>query len=53
MAERAGVLSVAVGHGFASEDALAAWHPRAYAADTAALRAILLDMLSASGRCGS
>jgi phosphoglycolate phosphatase-like HAD superfamily hydrolase len=53
MAERAGVPSVAVGHGFASEDALAAWHPRAYAADTAALRAILLDMLSASGRCGS
>jgi phosphoglycolate phosphatase-like HAD superfamily hydrolase len=44
MAQRAGVPSVAVGHGFASQEALEACHPLAYAPDTAALRAILLDM---------
>jgi phosphoglycolate phosphatase-like HAD superfamily hydrolase len=42
MAQRAGVPSVAVGHGFSNEEAMAAFGPRAYAADTAALRDILL-----------
>jgi len=42
MALRAGVPSVAVGHGFSNEEAMAAYHPRAYAPDTAALRDILL-----------
>jgi HAD superfamily hydrolase (TIGR01509 family) len=42
MAQRAGVPSVAVGHGFSNEEAMAAYGPRAYAADTAALRDILL-----------
>jgi len=42
MAQRAGVPSVAVGHGFSSEAAMAAYAPRAYAPDTAALRDILL-----------
>ncbi len=42
MAQRAGVPSVAVGHGFSNEEAMAACGPRAYAADTAALRDILL-----------
>jgi HAD superfamily hydrolase (TIGR01509 family) len=42
MAQRAGVPSVAVGHGFSSEAAMAAYAPLAYAPDTAALRDILL-----------
>jgi HAD superfamily hydrolase (TIGR01549 family) len=42
MAQRAGVPSVGLGHGFATEAALAEFGPRAYAPDTAALRAILL-----------
>ncbi len=42
MARRAGVPSLAVGHGFYPQEALAACGPRAYAPDTAALRDILL-----------
>lgn len=42
MARSAGVPSLAVGYGFYSQAALAACEPRAYAPDTAALRAILL-----------
>jgi len=42
MAAAAGVPSLAVGHGFYGEAALAACGPRAYAPDTAALREILL-----------
>jgi len=42
MAQRAGVASVAVGHGFSSQEAMAAYGPRAYAPDAAALRDILL-----------
>ncbi|WP_306590953.1 HAD family hydrolase [Geothrix sp. 21YS21S-4] len=42
MARAAGVPSLAVGHGFYPEAALAACGPRAYAPDTAALRDILL-----------
>lgn len=42
MAQRAGVPSVAVGHGFYGAEALGAYGPRAYANDTAALREILL-----------
>ena len=42
MAQRAGVPSVAVGHGFSSQEAMAAYGPRAFAPDTAALRDILL-----------
>ena len=42
MAQRAGVPSVAVGHGFSSQAAMAAYGPTAYAPDTAALRDILL-----------
>jgi HAD superfamily hydrolase (TIGR01509 family) len=42
MATRAGVRSVAVGHGFYPEAALAACGPMAYAPDTAALGAILM-----------
>ena len=42
VAKAAGVPSVAVGHGFYAQDALAACGPRAYAPDTAALRDILL-----------
>jgi phosphoglycolate phosphatase-like HAD superfamily hydrolase len=42
MAQRAGVPSVAVGHGFSNQAAMAAYGPRAYAPDTAALRDILL-----------
>jgi len=42
MAAAAGVPSLAVGHGFYAEAALAACGPRAYAPDTAALRDILL-----------
>ena len=42
MALRAGVPSVAVGHGFSNQEAMAAYAPRAYAPDTAALRDILL-----------
>ena len=42
MARDAGVPSLAVGHGFYSQEALAACGPRAYAPDTAALRDILL-----------
>ena len=42
MAQRAGVPSVAVGHGFSSQEAMAAYGPAAYAPDTAALRDILL-----------
>jgi HAD superfamily hydrolase (TIGR01509 family) len=42
MALRAGVPSVAVGHGFSNQEAMAEFAPRAYAPDTAALRDILL-----------
>ena len=42
MARVAGVPSLAVGHGFYGQEALAACGPRAYAPDTAALRDILL-----------
>ncbi|WP_243303205.1 HAD family hydrolase [Geothrix oryzisoli] len=42
MAQAAGVPSLAVGHGFYPQEALAACGPRAYAPDTAALRDILL-----------
>ena len=42
MARAAGVPSLAVGHGFYPQEALAACGPRAYAPDTAALRDILL-----------
>jgi HAD superfamily hydrolase (TIGR01509 family) len=42
MARSAGVPSLAVGHGFYPQEALAACGPRAYAPDTAALRDILL-----------
>jgi HAD superfamily hydrolase (TIGR01509 family) len=42
MAAAAGVPSVAVGHGFYTQDALVACSPRAYAPDTGALRDILL-----------
>jgi pyrophosphatase PpaX len=42
MARRAKVASVAVGHGFYGEAALAAFEPMGYAPDTAALSAILL-----------
>jgi len=42
MARRAGVPSVAVGHGFSSQAEMAAYGPRAYAPDAAALRDILL-----------
>jgi len=42
MAQRAGVPSVAVGHGFSRQEAMAAYGPRAFAPDTAALRDILL-----------
>lgn len=42
MARGAGIRSVAVGHGFYGEEALAASGPMAYAPDTAALRDILL-----------
>jgi HAD superfamily hydrolase (TIGR01509 family) len=49
MAERAGVPSVAVGHGFYGQAALAAFHPLAYAPDTATLREILLAMAEAPG----
>lgn len=42
MARAAGVPSLAVGHGFYGQEALAACGPRAYAPDTAALRDILL-----------
>jgi HAD superfamily hydrolase (TIGR01509 family) len=43
MARAAGVPSLAVGHGFYSQEALAACGPRAYAPDTPALRDILLS----------
>lgn len=43
MAAAAGVPSLAVGHGFYPQAALAACGPRAYAPDTAALRDILLS----------
>jgi HAD superfamily hydrolase (TIGR01509 family) len=42
MAQRAGVPSVAVGHGFSSQEVLDGYGPLAYAPDTAALRDILL-----------
>jgi HAD superfamily hydrolase (TIGR01509 family) len=42
MAQRAGVPSVAVGHGFSSQAEMAPYGPAAYAPDTAALRDILL-----------
>jgi len=42
MAKAAGVPSLAVGHGFYGQEALAACGPRAFAPDTAALRDILL-----------
>lgn len=41
MARNAGVPSVAVGHGHHAQEVLAAYGPRAYAPDTAALRDIL------------
>lgn len=46
MANRAGVPSVAVGHGFYGREALEACGPRAYAPDVAALRDILLAMVT-------
>jgi HAD superfamily hydrolase (TIGR01509 family) len=46
MARDAGVPSVAVGHGFYGQEALAACGPRAYAPDTPALRDILLSYCS-------
>jgi HAD superfamily hydrolase (TIGR01509 family) len=42
MARRAGVPSVAVGHGFSNQEAMAGYGPIAFAPDTAALRDILL-----------
>ena len=42
MARRAGVRSLAVGHGFSDQEAMAAFAPAAYAPDVAALRDILL-----------
>lgn len=45
MAQRAGVPSVAVGHGFYGPDALLACKPRAYAPDVPALRDILLSLV--------
>ncbi|MDR3672910.1 MAG: HAD family hydrolase [Holophaga sp.] len=42
MARRAGVPSIAVGHGFSNEEAMAGYNPIAFAPDTAALRDILL-----------
>ncbi len=50
MARAAGVPSLAVGHGFYSQEALAACGPRAYAPDTAALRDILLAWAGAPAR---
>ena len=44
MAQRAGVPSVAVGHGHHAAEVLAGFSPRAYAPDTAALRDILLAL---------
>ncbi|HJV89927.1 MAG TPA: HAD family hydrolase [Holophagaceae bacterium] len=44
MAQRAGVPSVAVGHGHHAAEVLAGFAPRAYAPDTAALRDILLAL---------
>lgn len=41
MAQRAGVPSVALGHGFHGPDQLTPWKPRAYAPDVQALRDIL------------
>jgi HAD superfamily hydrolase (TIGR01509 family) len=46
MARAAGVPSLAVGHGFYPQEALAACGPRAYAPDTAALRDILISYCS-------
>ena len=46
MAERAGVPSVAVGHGFYGQEALLACGPRAYAPDVPALRDILFAMVT-------
>jgi HAD superfamily hydrolase (TIGR01509 family) len=43
MAREAGVPSLAVGHGFYSQEALTPFGPRAHAPDTAALRDILLS----------
>ena len=53
MAQRAGVPSVAVGHGFYPREALLPYGPVGYAEDVADLRAILLDRLSAllPGEC--
>ena len=44
MAQRAGVPSVAVGHGHHAAEVLAGYSPRAYAPDTPALRDILLAL---------
>ncbi len=44
MAQRAGVPSVGVGHGHHAAEVLAAYAPRAFAPDTAALRDILLAL---------
>lgn len=46
MAERAGVPSVGVGHGFYGQEALLAHNPLAYATDVPALRDILLAMVT-------
>jgi HAD superfamily hydrolase (TIGR01509 family) len=46
MAQRAGVPSVAVGHGFYGREALLACEPLAYAPDVPALRDILLAMVT-------
>ena len=46
MARRAGVASVAVGHGFYGREALLEYQPRAYAPDVPALRDILLSMVT-------
>jgi phosphoglycolate phosphatase len=47
MAQRAGVPSVAVGHGFYGREALLECEPKAYAPDVPALRTILLAMVTA------
>jgi phosphoglycolate phosphatase len=47
MAQRAGVPSVAVGHGFYDRDSLLAWNPIGFAPDVPALREILLAKVHA------
>jgi phosphoglycolate phosphatase-like HAD superfamily hydrolase len=46
MAKRAGVPSVAVGHGFYDRESLLEWEPYAYAEDVPALRKILLALVT-------